>query len=178
VVEGVTALDRLGRRTTLYQAALARAAATGRPLVVVGDPDAGLHTRMVRAYGCGDLTIDLRGAPACPRQIAADLTRGPIAAVPDNSAVVYVSAVLEYIPDVAAAWREIGRMAGSVENLFVVTVEPWSGTATLYPGASWMIDVAPPEGQALIARRVSGLRKVAWASALGWLAWQAVRAPR
>jgi hypothetical protein len=31
-------------------------------VVVGGDPDAGTHIRLVRAYGCGDRCIDLLGA--------------------------------------------------------------------------------------------------------------------
>jgi hypothetical protein len=32
---------------------------------------------------------------------------------------------------------ELRRMAGSPDNLFIVFVEPWSLTASLYPGARW-----------------------------------------
>ncbi|MCY1007058.1 hypothetical protein OV079_16130 [Nannocystis pusilla] len=32
---------------------------------------------------------------------------------------------------------EILRMAGTVENVYVVTVQPWTLTATLHPRARW-----------------------------------------
>ncbi|PCC74683.1 hypothetical protein NAEX_07780 [Nannocystis exedens] len=53
--------------------------ALGRRLVVIGDPDAGMHTRLMRAYGCGDLCIDMNGCPRCLITVVADITKGPIA---------------------------------------------------------------------------------------------------
>lgn len=135
VLEGGAALVRHSERTSVFAAAVRRATELGRQLVVVGDPDAGLHTRIVRAYGCGDVCVDLNGCPACPTAIAADITKPlPFA---DNSVVVFVSCVLEYVPKMEAAYRELLRVAGDVTNLFVVTVQPWTVTATLYPGATW-----------------------------------------
>jgi hypothetical protein len=114
-----------------------RAAALDRRLVVIGDPDAGMHTRLWRAYGCGDVCVDLNGCPKCPMTVVADITKGPIPDIADNSAVVFVSCVLEYVTDIDAALREISRIAGSADNVFVVTVQPWTLTARLYPGARW-----------------------------------------
>jgi hypothetical protein len=136
-VETGLALRRFETRRRVYDAAARRAAELGRPLVVIGDPDAGAHTRLVRAYGCGDLCIDLHGCPQCRVMQAADLTQGPVPGVADDSAVVYISCVLEYVVDPAAALQELYRMAGSPENLFLVFVDPKSLTATLYPGARW-----------------------------------------
>ena len=137
LIEGGSALHRFRRRRQAFEAAARRAAETGRPLIVVGDPDAGAHTRLMRAYECGDLCIDLQGCPRCQVMKAADLTKGPIEGVADDSAVVFVSCVLEYVTDLEAALRELVRIAGSRENLFLVLVEPWTLTATLYPGARW-----------------------------------------
>jgi len=137
--EGVAALIRHGNRTSSYAAAFQRAKLLGRPLVVVGDPHTGAHTSMVPAYGCGDVCIDLSGCPDCPHAIQADITHGPIATLSDDSAVVFVSCVLEYVSDFEAAWKEIMRVAGSLDNVFVVTVQPWTLTAELYPGAKQVI---------------------------------------
>lgn len=136
-VETALALRRFETRRRVYDAAARRAVELGRPLVVVGDPDAGAHTRLARAYGCGDLCVDLRGCPQCRVMQAADVTQGPVPGVADDSAVVYVSCVLEYVADPSAALRELYRMAGSSENLFLVFVDPKSFTAALYPGAQW-----------------------------------------
>ncbi len=139
LAEGGMALRRFKQRRRAFAAAARRAAELDRPLVVVGDPDAGAHTRLVRAYDCGDLCLDLHGCPRCEVMQAADLTAGPVPGIPDDSAVVYVSCVLEYVSDSEAALRELHRMAGSPDNLFLVFVEPWTLTAALYPGARWAV---------------------------------------
>lgn len=135
--ESVFAGQRWHQRRVSFAAATQRALALNRPLVVVGDPDAGAHTRMMRAYSCGDLCVDLCGCPRCSHYLAADITKGPIPGVADDSAVVFVSCVLEYVGDVEAARQEILRIAGEPANAFVVTVQPWTLTAALYPGARW-----------------------------------------
>ena len=135
LVEGTAALIRFRERRAAFELAVQRAAALDRRLVVIGDPDAGMHTRLMRAYGCGDVCVDMNGCPKCPMTIVADITKGPIPDVPDNSAVVFVSCVLEYVDDVTAALKEVRRIAGADDNLFIVTVEPWTFTAALYPGA-------------------------------------------
>ncbi len=50
---------------------------------------------------------------------------------------MFVSCVLEYVPDLEAALAEIARIAGSAENVFIVNVQPWTLTARLYPNARW-----------------------------------------
>lgn len=125
------------RRRTSFAAAAGRALEIGRPLIVIGDPDAGAHTSWMPAYGCGDLCIDLRGCPRCTNYHAADITRGPIADIADDSAVVFVSCVFEYVGDLDAARREVLRIAGDPANVFAITVQPWTFTAALYPGARW-----------------------------------------
>ena len=147
LVEGAAALTRHRERTRVYQAAARQAAALGRQLVVIGDPDAGFHTRLMRAYGCGDVCVDLNGCAKCPVTRIADITEGPIADIPDDSAVVFVSCVLEYVDDLSAALREVARIAGSPENAFVVNVQPWTLTATLYPGARWKGSVSAASGE-------------------------------
>ena len=176
LAETAMALRRFEHRRRAFAAAALRAAELGRPLIVVGDPDAGAHTRLVRAYECGDLCIDLHGCPNCQAMRAADLTAGPIPGVADDSAVVFVSCVLEYVGDAAAAVREIGRMAGSAENVFYVSVEPWTMTAALYPGARWTA-VRGADGVSLTS--VSRLRKAVTAGALAGLliasVWPTIR---
>lgn len=135
--ETLAALHRHDRRKKLYDDAATRARELGRPLVVVGDPDGGLHTRMQRAYGCGDVCVDLHGCPMCPVVRVADITQGPTPDLADDSGVVFVSCVLEYVGDLQAALHEIHRIAGDYDNLYIVTVQPWTFTATLYPGARW-----------------------------------------
>ncbi len=165
-VETGLALRRFEIRRRVYETAVRRAAELGRPLIVIGDPDAGAHTRLVRAYGCGDLCIDLHGCPKCSVMQAADLTQGPVPGVADDSAVVYVSCVLEYVADPAAALRELIRMAGTPENLFIVFVHPWSMTAALYPGARWTGDA---DQQQVTMEAVTTARRVATLGTLAGL---------
>ena len=113
-------------RQSLYAAAQARAVVLGRPLVVVGAPDGGVTA----GYGCGDVTVDLAGS-MCPRTLSADITQ-PLP-FEDNSVVVFVACVLEYVSDAERATAELLRISGG--QLYIVRVEPWTLTAYLYPGA-------------------------------------------
>jgi hypothetical protein len=173
--ELVAATDRFNQRRALYRQAVSRALGLQRPLLVIGDPDAGLHTRITRAYGCGHICLDQSGCPRCPTSIKGDLTKGPIPFIPSDSMVVFVSCVIEYVSDPYAAWREILRTAGSSENAFLVTVDPWSVTATLYPGSRWMIT---RDGARISAAPVSTVRKVATAGILGGLLLSAIASKR
>lgn len=137
-VEVVAAVIRQRMRSRMYDAAKAHARSLNRPLVVVGDPDAGASTALLRAYGCGDVCVDLNACPACPASQSVDLTRER-ARVADDSAVVFSSCVLEYVSDPDTAWRELLRMAGAPERVYLTTVQAWTGTAALYPGARWMV---------------------------------------
>ena len=168
--------QRWSRRRDYFYAASERARQTGRRLVVIGDPDSGAHTSLFRAYDCGDLCVDLMGCELCPGSQAINLSTGHVTTIADNSAVVFVSCTLEYIPDVQAAWREILRMAGSTENVYVVPVgETWGIAGVLYPGAQWSVEAAPPTGSALVATPVSAVKKVAVAGGLATLAYLAFR---
>jgi hypothetical protein len=160
--EGIAATRRFRRRERLFAAAFEQARVLERPLVVVGDPDSGLHTRFIRAYGCGDVCLDIHGCPACPLSITADLTAGPVPTIADDSAVVFVGCVLEYTSDAPAALEEVLRIAGSPENLFVVTVEPWTVTATLWFGARWVETNTGWE-------RISPVKKLVYAGGLAAL---------
>lgn len=130
--EGGWWLRRRSLRSSTFDEAKAQAKRLGRPLVVVGAPDGGVTS----GYGCGDVTIDIVKSD-CPNSIQADITKGiPLA---DDSAVVFVSCVLEYVGDYDAAMRELCRVSGG--NLYVVRVEPWTLTAYFYPGAKRRVDM-------------------------------------
>ncbi len=131
--ETAMALGRFQRRKRVFEAATARSVKTGRKLVVVGDPNAGLHTRLVPAYGCGDVCVDLQGCPVCPESVIADITKG-VKGIEDDSSIVFCCCVLEYVADIEPAMAELKRIAGADENLFLVFVDARSLTAYLYPG--------------------------------------------
>ena len=117
----------------------------------------------MRAYDCGDLCVDLHGCPRCPVVQAADLTAGPVPGVAADSAVVFVSCVLEYVADIDTAIAELQRMAGSPDNLFIATVQPWTLTAALYPGARW---VATPTTTGFTTTPVKTIHKLGAAGAV------------
>jgi len=115
----------------IYEMARTRAATTGKPLVVVGDPAAPntLNSWFGAGYGCGDLCIDSNGAPSCPagrrrRALLLDWLR----AQPDDSAVIFESEVLMYVPR--------GELAETLDHLYRV-----SG-GDLFSSHSNAIDVA------------------------------------
>jgi hypothetical protein len=166
LTEGALAAQRWQARREVYDRAARRAAELHRPLVVVGDPDAGAHTRLYRAYGCGDLCVDINGCPMCQVVQVADIAAGPVPGVADDAAVIFVSCVLEYVDDAAAAVRELLRMAGSPDNLFMVSVQPWTLTAALYPRARWTV---VRDANTVSLRPVSRLYKATVAGALAGL---------
>ncbi|MHC4618510.1 MAG: hypothetical protein ACYTEQ_12245 [Planctomycetota bacterium] len=162
--------QRHTNRERVYGAAQKRALAVGRPLVVVGDPDSGLHTSLRRAYGCGDACVDLNGCPTCVISHMADIQqRLPFG---DDSQVVFVSCVFEYVKNFDAAWNEIIRIAGSPKNIFVVSVQPRTFTAALYPGAQRTVTAlrTSAEDETIYREnKISNARKAASAAALAGL---------
>lgn len=165
VFELASAMDRFNRRNDLYRQAVARAVAERRPLLVVGDPDAGLHTKIIRAYGCGDLCLDLLGCPRCPVSVAADLTKSSALLIPDNSAVIFCSCVLEYVSDPHMAWQECLRIAGTSENIFLVTIDPGTAASVIFPtGTKWNLQ---RNGSQIDVRPITTMDKVVYASLLG-----------
>lgn len=133
---------RRWNRRTLYTQAAERARALGKPLIVVGNPDGGLVTRLFgRDYGCGDLCLDVDGCPACDNYVAGSIEY-VLPQLPNNAGVVYVSCTLEYVSRIRDMLFELDRISGG--HLFIVTVEPTSIAAWLYPGAQQRFFTAPP----------------------------------
>lgn len=166
--EGAAAMARYESRREQFALASAAARASGSRLVVVGDPNGGAHTRIVAAYGCGDVCVDLSACPACPTGVGVDLTRDRVPGVGDGEAVVFVSCTLEYVSDYGAAWREVLRMAGDPSRVYMATVQPLTATAALYPGArrtlsrsadgaSWVPTDVPAAAKLALVAAVAGL---------------------
>ena len=123
--------QRVDARRRMYAAAKRHAEALRLPLIVVGAPDRGA----TQGPGCGDLTIDQERS-ACESSVQWDITKPmPLAS---NSAVIFVSCVLEYVDDFPSAWNELQRIAPG--RVYVCRVQPWSLAAYLYPGARRTID--------------------------------------
>ena len=134
-LEGIGYANRYLARGNIYAIAKERADEIQRPLIVVGSPNAATG-----GYPCGDLCVDLAGCSRCGEP-PIDARKIP---AKDDSAVVFISCTLEYIPEIREAWKEILRVAGSVDNIFVVAVQNWTLTASAYPNSQWIIEAAPP----------------------------------
>lgn len=91
------------------------------------------HVR-ARDYGCGNGTMDPSGAPGCPAdhptRWGLDGAKRPLRAtaetalprMPPDSAVIFLSCVLEYVQDIELVWSELWRVSGG--DLFLVNIEP------------------------------------------------------
>lgn len=122
-------------RQKIFKLAETRAKDLGRPLLVYGDPYYGIGSRFfnmfMEGYGCGDETVDLTGCPQCPNGVKSDML-AHLKTKKSDSQVIFVSCVLEYIDDIEQTIEEMKRVAGSLDNIFVVTVKSNSLSAYMY----------------------------------------------
>lgn len=123
--ELILMLLRKQRARQVFQQAEARAKATGKKLLVVGDPRASLKNRLFGTdYGCGDQCVDLNGCGVCPsKSVSKDLVTH-LNTLSTSSLVVFESCTLEYVPDRAEAEAELLRVSGG--DVFSVRVSPLS----------------------------------------------------
>jgi len=135
VAETAATWTRWEQRRRLFQAADERARQLGRPLLVVLPRKEGWFSRSMRLFEYGARYPDIFRADDAPVIYADTLARG--VAARDNSAVLYVACVLEYVADLRRSMDEIMRIAGESENIYIVTVQPWTLTAALHPSARW-----------------------------------------
>ena len=141
---------RQKQRNNIYKMAEARSKEINKPLVVIGDPHNGygskFYNKFMVGYGCGDVTIDLTGCPQCPNGVKMDIYEY-LKTQDDNSQVIFISCVLEYIDNIEDVVKELYRVAGK-DNLFIVTVKKLSLAAHIYQesnyGAKHIIK-APPK---------------------------------
>lgn len=135
-------VNRRQRRRDVFNAALNAQNATGKPLLVMRDPDGGVLNRTLgRDFDCGDLCIDPRGCPSCANVIVAQPEAG-LEQLEDNSHVVYVPpGVIERSRYGEHLITQLHRVAG--EDLFVAPLEAWSTLAWL-PPTRRRVKSAPP----------------------------------
>lgn len=136
VAETAATWSRWEQRRRLFLAADERARQLGRPLLVVLPRKEGWWSRSMRLYEYGPRYGDIFNSNDAPVIFADSLAHG-LPAILDDSAVVYVACVLEYVTDLRRSMDEILRIAGELENIYVVTVQPWTLTAALHPAARW-----------------------------------------
>lgn len=125
--------SRFLKRNQIYNVAKQRSSETQKPLMIVGDPDNGATNYIFgRSYDCGDLCVDLTGCPKCSNGIKAKV-EDYLPTLKSNSYVLFVSCVLEYVDskNIDHIFSEIKRVSGG--DYYIVSVEPYSITALLYP---------------------------------------------
>ena len=134
---------RRQRQRDLFNLALYRAKQSGKPLLVVGSPDGGFVHRFIgRDYDCGSKCIDVRGCLECPNYEQGRL-EDILPTMGSNSAVIYVANRLEYVDDIEKVSRELDRVSGG--DAFLSTIEPWTLTSLLWPGARRQFFESPPD---------------------------------
>lgn len=150
---------RIVLRKRYYRLARERATLLSKPLMIIGDPDAGYTNKLLGAdYPCGDVTLDLSLSAKCKRSgggVEGDI-RDTLPSFADNSHVIFVSYVLEYVEDLHKVIPELMRIAGSADNLFVVHASQyalWSrlrkSSSLTDPEAVNVITAAPPQSRAI-----------------------------
>lgn len=137
LAEAMATWSRWENRRRLFHTADEHARRLGRPCVVILPDQESALSRALRVYEFGRHYAQIIHSRAPNVVRAHELQGAPVQRIAGNSAVVYAACVLEYVPDVGAAMNEILRMAGDPDNVFLVTVQPWTLTAALHPRARW-----------------------------------------
>lgn len=133
------------RRQTFEQAA-ARAAATGKHLVVLGDPEGTLSSRVLgRAWQCGAICIDPKGCSQCGGPGERSIQGQPLdvlRTLADNSAVIYDSGLFAKAEQPDALAHEMLRV--SAGDVFMHDVSRFSLTSVFEPGRRRIMQKLPP----------------------------------
>lgn len=153
-------IQRQNDRYSFYNLALKRSNELKRPLIVYGDPYNGTGSKryntFMKTYGCGDETVDLTGSPKCPNGIKKDILEH-LKSKPDNSSVIFISCVLEYISHIDQVIPEILRVSGSWDNVLIVTINENTLSAYLYKDKSDVsrnVVFAPPKYKNITYKKV------------------------
>lgn len=131
--EVILTYTRFQKRKQIFKMVQKRSQETGKPLLVIGDPENGATNYLMgKSYDCGDVCVDLTGCPNCPNGIK-EKVENYLPTLASDSHVVFISCVLEYVSSdqIDSIISQLQRVAGN--DLFVVSVEPLSITALLYP---------------------------------------------
>lgn len=152
-------MSRSDRRRELMAAALLRSRELDRRLLIIRPAHESWFDRAFQAWECGahireltestHVTVDEILESATLRRTG----YGPIFA--DNSSVIFV-ACLEYTREVRTLLNEIHSIAGHTDNIFVVTMQPWSLAVSLDPRAEW---AGLSDGHVVALGKVSKLQR-------------------
>lgn len=128
-----------------------------KPLLVIGsNSTGGLSSRIISGfdinlYGCGDLCVDSLGCDLCPNS-RSEKIENVLLELNNNSYVIFISCVLEYVDDLPNIIKELERVSGGdlfvvyIDNLFnfmtSATYFEWKSKSIL--SRKWVIQHAPP----------------------------------
>ncbi len=111
------------KRYNYYKLAKQKSIEKNKKLMVIGsNHTGGISSRLFHSfnlYGCGDVCIDTLGCKKCNNSIK-DYIENVLPKLPDNSHVIFLSAVLEYVDDLPPIIKELERVSGG--DLYIVTI--------------------------------------------------------
>lgn len=143
--------ERQLKRISYFYLARDRAKEINKKFIVIGDPHNGIGSkqwnRVYKPYGCGDVCVDLTGCPKCPNGVKTDVYQY-LKTLETDSCVIFISCVLEYIENIEDVLRELKRVTGTNENMFIVSVQKNCLSAYFYydqNDSSKNIIKGPPE---------------------------------
>jgi len=135
--QGVVLLSQTLDKNKKYKAASAFAAAVGKPLLVAGGP-LGItwlrHFSKVKAHGYGDVCFDIdpRAFYGCPCGVVADVRHIPFG--DKTFGAVFVSHLLEHLPNITDARQALAELNRVAEAVFVAYPYRQYVVAWLIPG--------------------------------------------
>lgn len=154
-------IGRKKRRIKIYDLAEKKAKETGKRLFVIGDPNNDNTSIDGKAdYGCGDVCLDKEtGCDICPKGVKANIEEY-LPSLPDNSYVIFVSCVLEYVDNFEEVKKQLFRVSGG--DLFIVNIEPYTLKTTFFPNLGYgskfkrkrIIYKAPPYSNEIIYKEL------------------------
>lgn len=137
-------------REALFRAAQTKAAALGRPLVVLGNPDDSLISRMLgRSWQCGNICVDPRGCPCNgPNETQVTSEFLPyLQSLGAGSVVIFdPGEALRTAPDAYAMATAMKTAAGGWDNVFVAGVEKYTLASWFEPKTQRVFQALPPTG--------------------------------
>lgn len=154
-------IRRKSRRREIFALAQQKAKETGKRLFVIGDPNNDNKSIDGKAdYGCGDVCLDKEtGCDICPKGVKDDIGNY-LPKLSDNSYVIFVSCVLEYVDNFEEVKKELFRVSGG--DLFIVNIEPYTLKTMLFTNLGYtkfprkrVIYSAPPYSKQIQSKELT-----------------------
>lgn len=133
---------RRQNKRDVFNLALQKSHDSGKPLLVIGDPDSGVINRFIgRDYDCGSVCIDQAGCLSCQNYQSGPL-EDLLPKMASNAYVVFVNSRLERTLDIDTVLQNLQRVSGN--DLYAVTTEPYSLASLFWAFPRRQFFEAPP----------------------------------